>query len=168
MAWLYNILRRTAWLFTIFVWLYNRIVKWRNKWLEPSFRKCIQAEEAEEFLELLLKLMSLTFRLDKDFRRNIKGFRGRYQFRSVDNSVTVAALFTGKGLKVKERLIPDADVTVIFKDGKSLMNYLLAENRDILRPVLNNEVVLKGNVNYILKFGYMANHLQLALTGRLP
>ena len=48
------------------------------------------------------------------------------------------------------------------------MNYLLATDRDVLRLMLNNEVVLKGNVNHMLKFGYMANHLQLALTGRLP
>ena len=149
-------------------WLLNIFRKWWRRRVERRFQKCLESEAAEEFLELLLKLMSLTFKIDKDFRRNIKSFRGRYQFRSVDNSVTVAALFTGKGLKVKERLIPDADVTVIFKDGKSLLNYLLATDRDILRLVLNNEVVLKGNVNYVLKFGYMANHLQLALTGRLP
>lgn len=149
-------------------WLLNIFRKWWRRRVERQFMKCLESEAAEEFLELLLKLMSLAFKLDKDFRRNIKGFRGRYQFRSVDNSVTVAAVFTGKGLKVEERLIPDADVTVIFKDGKSLLNYLLATDRDILRLVLNNEVVLKGNVNYVLKFGYMANHLQLALTGRLP
>ena len=149
-------------------WLLNIFRKWWRRRVERRFQKCLESETAEEFLELLLKLMSLAFKIDEDFRRNIKGFRGRYQFRSVDNSVTVAALFTGKGLKVKERLIPDADVTVIFKDGKSLMNYLLATDRDILRLVLNNEVVLKGNVNYVLKFAYMANHLQLALSGRLP
>jgi hypothetical protein len=149
-------------------WLLNIFRRWWRRRVERRFQKCLESEAAEEFLELLLKLMSLAFKIDKDFRRNIEGFKGRYQFRSVDNSVTVAALFTGKGLKVKERTIPDADVTVIFKDGKSLLNYLLATDRDILRLVLNNEVVLKGNVNYVLKFAYMANHLQLALTGRLP
>jgi hypothetical protein len=149
-------------------WLLNIFRRWWRKRVEKRFLKCVQSEAAEEFLELLLKLMSLAFKIDKDFRRNIKGFKGRYQFRSVDNSVTVAALFTGKGLEVKERLIADADVSVIFKDSRSLMNYLLATDRDILRLVLNNEVVLKGNMNYMLKFGYMANHLQLALTGRLP
>jgi hypothetical protein len=148
-------------------WLLNIFRKWWRRKVERRFLECLESETAEEFLELLLKLMSLEFNIDKDFRRNIEGFKGRYQFRSVDNSVTVAALFTGKDLKVEERLIPDADVSVIFKDGKSLMNYLLAMDRDILRLVLNNEVVLKGNVNYILKFGYMANHLQLALSGRL-
>ncbi|GFP22288.1 hypothetical protein HKBW3S06_01515, partial [Candidatus Hakubella thermalkaliphila] len=94
------------------------------------------------------------------------GFRGRYQFRSVDNSVTVAAVFTGKGLEVKETLLPDADVSIIFKDSKSLMKYLLATDRDILRLLLNNKVVVKGNMNYMFKFEYMANHLQLVLTQR--
>lgn len=149
-------------------WLLNIFRKWWRRRVERRFLGCLESEAAEEFLELLLKLMSLSFKIDADFQRNITGFTGRYQFRSVDNSVTIAAVFTGKGLKVKERLIPDADVSVIFKDGKSLMNYLLATDRDILRLMLNNEVVLKGNINYMLKFGYMANHLQLALTGRLP
>lgn len=149
-------------------WLLNIFRRWWRKRVERRFLECLQSQAAEEFLMLLLKLMSLSFKIDEDFRRNIKGFTGRYQFRSIDNSVTIAAMFTGKDLRVKERLIPDADVSVIFKNSNSLMNYLLATDRDILRLILNNEVVLEGNVNYIFKFGYMANHLQLALTGRLP
>ncbi|MFC1970949.1 hypothetical protein ACFLV0_03320 [Chloroflexota bacterium] len=147
--------------------LLNVFRKWQTRRIEQQFLRCLKDETAEEFLELILKLMLLAFKIDADFRRNVDGFTGRYQFRSVDNSVTVAALFTGKELKVQESLIPDADVSVIFKDGQSLMNYLLASDRDILKMVLNNEVVLKGNMNYMMKFGYMANHLQLALTGRL-
>jgi len=149
-------------------WLLNIFRRWQRKRVESRFLSCLQSATAENFLGLLLKLMSLVFKLDKDYRKNIVGFGGRYQFRSVDNSVTVAAVFNGKDLKVKQRLIPDADVSVIFKDGRSIMNYLLATDRDILRLMLNNEVVLQGNVNYMLKFGYLANHLQLALTGRLP
>lgn len=148
-------------------WLPKILRKWWRRRVERRFLKCLESETAEEFLKLLLKLMSLSFKIDEDFCRNITGFTGRYQFRSIDDSVTIAALFTGKDLKVKERLIPDADVSVIFKDSKSLMNYLLATDRDILRLVLNNEVVLKGNINYMLKFGYMADHIQLALTGKL-
>ena len=146
----------------------NLFRRWQRKKVESLFLKCLESEAAEEFLELLLQLMSLTFKIDKDFQRNIKGFTGRYQFRSIDDSVTIAALFTGKDLKMKESLVPDCDVSVTFKDGRSLMNYLLATDRDILRLVLNNEVVLKGNLNYMLKFGYMANHTQLALAGKLP
>jgi hypothetical protein len=146
----------------------NIFRRWRRRRTERQFLRCLESEAAEEFLELLLKLMSLAFKIDEGFRRNITGFNGRYQFRSVDNSVTIAALFTGKDLRVEEKLIPDAHVSVIFKDARSLMNYLLATDRDILRLALNNEVMIKGNGNYMLRFGYMANHLQLALTGKLP
>lgn len=151
-----------AWFLTVFR-------KWRMRRIETQFSKCLESETAEKFLKFLLTLMSLAFKIDKDFRRNINGFTGRYQFRSVDNSVTTAALFTGKDLKVKEDLmIPDAHVSVIFKEPRSLMNYLLATDKDILRLVLHNEVRIEGNGSYILKFAYMANHLQLALTGKLP
>ncbi|MBT9169120.1 MAG: hypothetical protein DDT19_02472 [Syntrophomonadaceae bacterium] len=147
-------------------WLFNIFRRWWKKRIERQFLQCLQSEIAKEFLRLLLKLMSLALKGDEKFRRNIKGFRGRYQFRSVDNSVTVAAVFTGKGLEVKETLLPDADVSIIFKDSKSLMKYLLATDRDILRLLLNNKVVVKGNMNYMFKFEYMANHLQLVLTQR--
>ena len=149
-------------------WLLNIFRRWQQRRVQRQFQKCLQDEAAEEFLQLILNLMRLAFKLDAGFRRNIEAFSGKYQFRSVDNSVTIAAIFTGKELKVEERLIPDADVSVIFKDGRALMNYLLAANRDILKMVLNNEVILKGNMNYMMKFGYMANHLQLALTRRVP
>ena len=146
----------------------NIFRRWWKRRIERQYLKCLESEIAEEFLELLLKLMRLAFKVDRDFRRDIDGFTGRYQFRSVDDSVTMAALFTGRDLKVKEELIPDPHITVVFKNGRALMNYLLSTDRDILRLMLNNEVVVKGNVNYMFKFGYLANHLQLALTGKLP
>jgi hypothetical protein len=149
-------------------WLLNIFRRWWRGRVERRFLRSLESEAAEELLKWLLKLMGLAFKLDGDFRQNIQGFTGKYQFRSADNSVTVAALFRGNGLKVQERLIPDPDVSVIFKDGRSLMDFLLSADRDILRLLLNNEVVLRGNANYVFKFAYMANHLQLALTGRLP
>lgn len=148
-------------------WFLNIFRRWWRQRVEKQFLKSLEDETAEGFLGLLLKLMGLALKLDKGFGRNITGFTGRYQFRSADNSVTVAALFDGKGLKVKEELVPDANASVIFKDARALREYLLAMDRDILRFLLNNEVVLRGNVNYILKFGYMSNSLQLALTRKL-
>jgi len=149
-------------------WLVNRIRQWQRKQAENRLRKCLESETAEGFLDIILNLMRLAFKLDKDFRRNITGFVATYQFRSADNSITVAAIFDGKEMTVKKTLSPEANIAVVFKDGRALLNYLLSTDRDILRMLLNNEVVLKGNVNYMMKFGYMANHLQLALSGRLP
>lgn len=137
----------------------------RAKKLGKEFLKCIESEFAEEFLELLLKLMSLFFFLDKDFRRNIENFRGRYLFRSKDDEITVAAVFRDNKLKVYEKAIGNTDVTVTFRNARALMNYLLSPKPDILGSILRQDVVINGNFNYLYKFAYMAKRLQLMVTG---
>ncbi len=136
--------------------------------LKRAFLKCQRDEIAEEFLELLLKLMSVSFCLDKKLRKNIEGFRGVIQFRSKDNEIRVLAVFKNdklevKELKPKDKLQEAPNATVIFKDAEGLMNFLLPKGgqRDVLRSILNNEVVLDGNWNYIYRFGFIATHLQL-------
>ncbi|MDI6792320.1 MAG: hypothetical protein QME81_05555 [bacterium] len=138
-----------------------------------AFLKCLRDEVAEEFLEILLKLMSLSFCLDRNLRKNIEGFNGLIQFRSKDNEVRVLAEFKDNRLKAKElkpteKLKATPNATVVFKNADALMNFLLPKGggdgrRDILRPILENEVALEGNFNYIFRFGFLANHLQLKL-----
>ena len=132
-----------------------------------AFLDCISSELVEEFLEVLLKVMKIVFFFDDDYRKNIAEFKGRYLFRSVDRSITVTAIFEDGQLHVHEDEIPDPQVTVIFKDGKALMDFLLAENPDILGAMLRQEVTPEGNLNYLYKFAYMARHLQRMATGRV-
>lgn len=132
-----------------------------------SFSDCLTSEVAEEFLQLLLGLMSVVFLFDHDFRKNIEGFNGRYQFKSKDGCITVAALFGDDRLEVREEEIPDPDITVLFKDGKALMGYLLTPKPDILGSMLRQEVSLDGNLNYLYKFAFMAKRLQLMATGAI-
>ena len=133
-----------------------------------KFLNALEDEAAETFLEMLLLFMKLKFMFDPSYRRNIENFKGRYQFKSRDNKITVLVEFDNGKMDIKETLSEDVDVTVIFKDGRSLMNFLLSQNRDVLRGLLNNEITVNGNLNYIYKFAFMANHLQLELTGNLP
>lgn len=130
-----------------------------------KFLDCITSELVEEFLEVLLDLMKLAFFFDDDYRKNIEGFAGRYLFRSFDRSITVSAVFAQGRLEVDEDEIPDPHVQVIFKDGKALMDFLLAENPDILGAMLRQEVTPEGNLNYLYKFAYMPRHLQRLATG---
>jgi hypothetical protein len=130
--------------------------------------KCLANEAAEEFLKVLLKLMSLSFLLDGDLRKNIEGFRGLIQFRSKDNEIRVLAEFKNdrlkrRELKPKQKLKATPNATVVFKNAEALMNFLLPRGgkRDVLRSILRNEVILEGNFNYIYRFGFLANHLQL-------
>jgi hypothetical protein len=129
-----------------------------------KFSESLASEFAEDFLMLLLNLMSAVFLFDRDFRKNIKGFDGRYLFKSKDGRLTVAALFGNNRLKVKEEEITDADITIFFKDGKALMNYLLSPKPDILGSILSQEVSLDGNLSYLYKFAFMAKRLQLMAT----
>lgn len=121
---------------------------------------------AKRILELALKGMSLFFEISKEFRRNIDGFHGRYQFTTTYNSFAVIAEFTGKGLKVREGSIKDADISVIFKYGKTLktlISYYLTTDPDIMKLMLDNGVELKGNLNYMIRFSYMTNQILLPL-----
>jgi hypothetical protein len=129
-----------------------------------KFLGCLESEFAEEFLEKLLELMGLVLLLDRDYRRNIVGFNGRYQFLSSNREITVAALFEDDALTVSEEIIADPHITVTFKDGKALMNYLLSPKPDVLGSMLRQEVHLEGNLNYLYRFAYMAKRLQLMAT----
>jgi hypothetical protein len=129
--------------------------------------ECLESELAEEFLEVLLELMKIIFLVDHDFRRNIRDFSARYLFRSVDGSITVAAVFGDDTMEVLEEEISQPDITVNFKDSKALMNYLLTPKPDVLGSMLRQEVTLDGNLNYLYKFAFMAKRLQLMATGGL-
>ncbi|NOZ24734.1 MAG: hypothetical protein GXO94_01380 [Nitrospirae bacterium] len=153
--------------------MFDKILDWltlrplRMKRLRKRFLKCLESEAAEEFLEMLLKFMSLAFLLDRDFRRNIEGFNGRYLFKSRDNSITVAVIFEDGRMKVHEKVLEDTNVTVVFRNGKALMGYLLSPKPDILGSLLRQDVTFNGNLNYVYKFAYMAKRLQLMATGEV-
>ncbi|SCX81266.1 hypothetical protein [Desulfoluna spongiiphila] len=121
----------------------------------------INSRAMDLFLETLLSLMRFAFILDRDFRRNIEGFQGRYAFTSRDGRIAASALFDGSRMKVKNRAVDEADVTIVFKDGKALRRFLFSENPDIIKAILDNEISYTGNLNYLAKFAYMAKHLQL-------
>lgn len=138
----------------------NRAVGWGNKLIES-----IGSELAEGFLDILLRLMRLIFLIDDDFQKNIAAFSGKYLFKSKENDIMRTAIFENGKLTVGRKEIPDPNVTVIFKNAKALVDYLMTPKPDILASILKQDVKLKGNFNYLYKFAYMARHLQLKFSG---
>lgn len=124
------------------------------------------SEVTEEFLELLLNAMRISYVFNKDFRKNIEGFEGRYLFKSRDGNITVAAIFKNGKLNVKEKEIGNTDMTVGFRNAKALREFIFSPKPDILGSILRQDVVVDGNFNYMFKFAYMAKHLQLMVTGK--
>ncbi len=124
-----------------------------------SLKKAILGEVTDEFLELLLKGMDLAFFFSGSYRKNIKGFKGRYLFLTSDNLVAASAVFEDSDMKVLEDAIDDWDVRVTFKDAASLRAFIFSKDQDILNSLLENRVEVDGNLNYIYKFGFMARDL---------
>ncbi len=131
-------------------------------WSRRRLVRCVETELLDEFLELLLEVVGLALRFDASYRRNVEGFRGRYVFRSEDG-VVVSAVFENGRLAVHERAIPDPDINVCFKNGGALCRFLLSKNPDVFAFVLGNKLSYEGNLNYVLKFGYLAKRLELEL-----
>ena len=135
----------------------NRAVKKIKKVIN-----CIETDLMDEFLELLLKIFRLVFYLNiAGFRENIKDFNARYTFRTEKGKIAASAIFKDDKMIVEEEEIPDTNVTVIFKDGKALWEFLMAGNPDVFAFVLANKLSYKGNLNYLMKFAYMAIHLKV-------
>ena len=123
--------------------------------------KAIMSEMTETFLEVLLWGMRLYLIIDPDYRRNINDFHGLLRFRDRAGQVDVLVKFAHGKMTTSEDPVPVADVTIFFKEERSLRNFIIAPKRDILNSLLHNEINISGNFNYLYKFGFMANHLLL-------
>jgi len=131
-------------------------------------RKAVEKIEAllgpeftEDMLELLLNGMSLVFLVSSKFRENIRDFEGRYVFKSADGSFAVSASFAKGRMKVRKGEAGNPTIVVNFKNSRSLMNFIFSPKPDVLGAMLNQDVVLDGNLNYLYRFAYLANHLRL-------
>ena len=144
----------------------NAISRFLLKFQGQKLIRSIESEMAEDFLGLLLKVMGIAFIFFKDFRKNIIDFNGKYFFKSRDNGITVSAIFANGKMKVQETIPFEPDITVIFKNAKTLRDFLLAPKQDILGSMLRQDITINGNLNYLYKFAYMAKHLQLMAMGK--
>lgn len=117
----------------------------------------------DKVLYLLLEAMSLLFLFDEDYRRNIKDFAGSYVINSKDGAIDVSAIFKKKrilftkidGMSVEDSEVENPISTVTFKDGTSMVKFLLSGDPDVLKGMLNNQLEVSGNLNYLFKFVYM-------------
>jgi hypothetical protein len=149
-------------------WIQTQFHQWQFRKVRKEFQQCITGESVHASPEILFRLIGLLYQLKPDFRKNIQGLSGSYQFKSEDNKVTVLATFDDEQITVEEALSPEADIVITFKDGRSIINSFFSHGKDILKTLNDNEVALQGNLNYVYKLGFLTNHIQAALNGELP
>lgn len=132
---------------------------WLLDRLSGRFKRELLGVVTDQFYEVLLRTMDTAFSVCKDFRKNIKGFEGRYLFRTADDSVTAGATFKDGNMKVHPGGITDWDVRVTFRDAEALSSFLFSRDQDILDSLLRNDVEVHGNANYIYRFGFLSRDL---------
>ncbi|MGO9566333.1 MAG: hypothetical protein ACLP5H_02210 [Desulfomonilaceae bacterium] len=121
-------------------------------------------------LESLLTAMKLAFETSdafpaallglKGYHANIDGFNAVYAFATENNDVQAAAIFEDGKMRVKTSAPDKWDVMVVFKDVHALWKSIFSGGQDIIDSVLANDVQVYGNLNYLLKFGFMARDLK--------
>jgi len=149
-------------IFNILMWPFRKIL---HIFLSKKLIQQIEAGLMEDFLIILLKVIRLACHLDKKYRRNIEQFNARYVFRSENEGkqIIASAIFKDNKIIVMEKEIPDPTVKVFFDSPATLWNFLTNSHPDIFAFVLDNKLRYEGNLNYLMKFGYMGMHLKKML-----
>jgi len=132
------------------------------RWLARRWCRLLRTHMGQEitegFLLLLLDGMDLVFCLSRRYRRNLRGFTGRYVFETEGGGVAVSALFRNGDMVVKDQAIDDWDAKITFRSEAALWAILL-QGDDVFQAILHDQVTIAGNLNYVYKFGFMASDL---------
>ena len=110
--------------------------------------------------------MSYFIEFNKSYRRNIEGFNACYCFKTSDGTIAASVIFKDNEMKVEEEGKSTTRTSPLpFETAMPSKNLLSSPIPDIIfkLPVMNNELSFNGNLNYLLKFAYMAKALQLKL-----
>lgn len=133
--------------------------------LRIALIQSMDSYKMDKLLESVLFTMSFLFKINKRYRKNIKDLNLVYSFKSEDGIVGAAAIFKKSrirrkpGMIVKTEAEENADITITFKDGHTMADFLFAASPDIFTGILDSKLSFEGNLNYILKFAYLARRI---------
>lgn len=140
--------------------------------LKDEFISHMNSGRMEVLLEIALRIMSLLFFLNSQYRKNIEGFKGKIAFKLDDCDLGVTAVFCRRlfmpAMVVKNRALKDVNVTIDFCNGKEMASFITQSNPDIISGMLDNKLNFTGNLNYILRFVFLAKDINevLGLNGK--
>jgi len=143
--------------------LQKKLIKNELETLKADIETQVAGEALDKLIFLLLKAMGLLFLVDKEYRKNIKDFTATYVICSRDKQIDVSAIFKKidlivkkqDGMEVKDVIVDNPTTTVTFKDGKAMAEFLLSGNPDVIAGMLDNQLSVSGNLNYLFKFVYL-------------
>jgi hypothetical protein len=124
----------------------------------------IRVEATEDILDILLHAMEVCFYLDRSYRNdNLTGFSGVYVFTATERPIGGTARFANGYMHASRKAEKEFTIRVRFKSADALRRFLFKSSPDVLDALLDDEVELDGNLNYIYKFGFMVTDLERRL-----
>lgn len=145
--------------------LTGHTAKYIKSHLEAQLQSCMKGKNIEKGFLLVLELLSLSFLLNKNFRKNIANFTADYVFTDKAQDFYVRASFKNEKMHVTRKKLDNPTFALIFKDTASFFKLITSKEPDLLNAMLNQDIEFTGNINYINKFAYMGQHLVLSITG---
>lgn len=81
--------------------------------------------------------------------------------------MNVVARFSGGVLTASRADSGPVNVALVLKDTSALLRLLAAPKPDLLRALLKQQVTFEGNLNYLLKLGYLLRRATVIVRGDL-
>jgi len=139
--------------------LWIRLIRRRFRELDQALKDDV----TDSFLELLLGGMRVALVCFPGYARNLSGWHGTLVFRTTNGRVAASAMFKDGRMTVIEDEVADYQAMIVFKDGAALRAFLLSKDQDIFNSLLANDVSVRGNLNYVYKFGFLSKDLLFRL-----
>ena len=140
---------------------------WANKLARLFTRRAVErirVDATDDILDILLYAMEVCFYLDRSYRDdNLTDFSGVYVFTAAERPIGGTARFANGRMHASPEAEKEFTVRVRFKNAEALRRFLFAGSPDVLDALLDDEVELDGNLNYIYKFGFMVTDLERRL-----
>ncbi|MFX1435448.1 MAG: hypothetical protein ACFFB1_16900, partial [Promethearchaeota archaeon] len=108
-----------------------------------------------------LNLLAMIFDTRRKMRREIYNektgfiFNAKYQFTTKDDKVNIYVIFKDGKMTVHDGKIDDPNITIYYKDKKTLAKLYDKSADESLDYLLTNEMGYIGNMSYLTKFSYL-------------
>jgi pyruvate formate-lyase/glycerol dehydratase family glycyl radical enzyme len=125
---------------------------------KPSFRNRGKSIVFNSISHVLLKLMAIFFNRRAKLNQYLKGVDGwinfKVGFKTETDSLCQTAVFNNGKMSVIGEIPEDVDVVLRFIDEKALLEMLQVTPNEVLNLILQNRMILDGNLAYLQLFNY--------------
>jgi hypothetical protein len=140
-------------------WMPSRVTRLLVPRCRGALRNHLEGELTEEFLLAALYAMEFLSHLSRGYRANLCGFTGSCVFQKEGDPPLASAVFSNGAMTVVEGRVRSPDTTVTFRSYDRVWSMLLQDDA-VVDAILEDAVMVEGNLNYVYRFGLLGSDLK--------